>query len=86
MAKQSVGEVASDLEKRGYVERVPDPSDGRAKIIRLTERGCDAQAVGRGLIDDIERDWAERFGEERIASLREALEAIAAERLAAVPA
>ena len=86
MTKQSVGEVASDLEKRGYVERVPDPSDGRAKIIRLTERGCDAQAVGRGLIDDIERDWAERFGEERIASLREALEAIAAERLAAVPA
>jgi DNA-binding MarR family transcriptional regulator len=86
MTKQSVGEVTSDLEQRGYVERVPDPSDGRAKIIRLTERGREAQAIGRGLIDDIERDWAERFGIERVAALREALETITAERLGAIPA
>ena len=82
MTKQSVGEVTSDLEQRGYVERVPDPSDGRAKIIRLTERGHAAQALGVGLIDEIEQEWAERFGEERVAALREALEAITAERLA----
>src|SRR6266498_3789818 len=47
MTKQSVGEATSDLEQRGYVERVPDPDDGRAKIIRLTERGREAQAIGR---------------------------------------
>jgi DNA-binding MarR family transcriptional regulator len=85
MTKQSVGEVTTDLERRGYVERVPDPEDGRAKIIRLTPRGHEAQAVGRRLIDEAEREWAERFGEERIAALREALEAVTAERLAAVP-
>ena len=85
MTKQTVGEVASDLEKLGYVERVPDPSDGRAKIIRLTDRGREAQAIGRGLIEDIERDWAERFGTEHVAALRAALEAITAERLGAVP-
>jgi DNA-binding MarR family transcriptional regulator len=81
MTKQSVGEVASDLEQRGYVERVADPADGRAKIIRLTERGREAQAIGRGLIDDIEREWAEQFGEERLAALREALELVTAQRL-----
>jgi len=86
MTKQSVGEVTSDLEQRGYVERVPDPSDGRAKIIRLTERGRAAQALGQGLIDELEQEWAERFGEERIAAFRDALEAITAERLAGVPA
>jgi DNA-binding MarR family transcriptional regulator len=86
MTKQSVGEVTSDLEQRGYVERVPDPSDGRAKIIRLTERGRAAQAVGRELFDEIEREWAERFGAERIAALREALEAVGAERLGAIAA
>jgi DNA-binding MarR family transcriptional regulator len=86
MTKQTVGEVASDLEKLGYVERVPDPRDGRAKIIRLTARGQEAQSIGRGLIDDIERDWGERYGAERVAVLRELLEAIAAERLGAVPA
>jgi DNA-binding MarR family transcriptional regulator len=81
MTKQSVGEVTTDLERRGYVERVPDPSDGRAKIIRLTDRGRAAQAVGREMIDEVERDWIERFGEERVAALREALEVITADRV-----
>jgi DNA-binding MarR family transcriptional regulator len=85
MTKQTVGEVASDLEKLGYVERVPDPSDGRAKIIRLTESGREAQSLGRELIDGIEQDWAERYGQERVAALRELLEDIATERLGAVP-
>ncbi len=85
MTKQSVGEVASDLEQRGYVERIPDPSDRRAKIIRLTDKGRAAQALGRELIADIERDWTDRYGEDRVIALREALEAITAERLGAVP-
>ena len=86
MTKQSVGEVVNDLQQRGYVERVPDPSDGRAKIIRLTARGHEAQALGWKLINDIEREWAARFGTEGIAALRETLEAITAERLGAIPA
>jgi DNA-binding MarR family transcriptional regulator len=85
MTKQSVGEVASDLEQLGYIERVPDPRDGRAKIIRLTERGRHAQMLGREIIDDIEREWAERYGVERVAALRDALEAIAADKLAWFP-
>ena len=86
MTKQSVGEVATDLERHGYVERVPDPTDGRAKIIRLTERGREAQAIGRELIDDLEREWEDRFGTERIAVIREVFETIAAERLGAIAA
>lgn len=86
MTKQSVGEVATDLEQRGYIERVPDPADGRAKIIRLTQRGHQAREIGRGVIDDIELDWAQKFGEERIAALRDALEAVTAQRLGAVAA
>jgi DNA-binding MarR family transcriptional regulator len=83
MTKQSVGEVATELGRLGYLERVPDPHDGRAKIIRLTERGHEAQAVGRRLIEEVERDWAERIGSDRAAVLREALEAIWAERFGA---
>jgi DNA-binding MarR family transcriptional regulator len=85
MTKQSVGEVTTELERRGYLERVPDPGDGRAKIIRLTERGRAAQALGFQMIDEIEQEWAERFGAERVAALRDALEAITAERLGALP-
>ncbi|HEY3944157.1 MAG TPA: MarR family winged helix-turn-helix transcriptional regulator [Solirubrobacteraceae bacterium] len=86
MTKQSVGEVTSDLEKRGYLERIADPDDGRAKIIRLTSHGREAYTVGRRLIDDLEREWAERYGEELIAALRDALEAVTAHRLDALPA
>ena len=85
MTKQSVGEVVNELGQLGYLERVPDPDDGRAKIIRLTERGRAAQALGRELIDEVEQEWAARFGAERVEAMREALEAITAEQLGAVP-
>jgi DNA-binding MarR family transcriptional regulator len=86
MTKQSVGEMVTDLERRGYLERVPDPTDGRVKIIRLTDGGREAQRVGRQLIDQVERDWAERYGEDRVAALRAALEAIAAGGPSRIPA
>jgi DNA-binding MarR family transcriptional regulator len=86
MTKQTVGEVVSDLVQLGYVERVPDPDDGRAKIIRLTPKGSEAYAAGRRLIDELERDWAERFGEQGVAALRAVLEAVNAARFGAIPA
>src|ERR687894_2153112 len=45
--KQAVGEAVTELERLGYVKRVPDPQDGRAKIIQLTERGLDVVIKGR---------------------------------------
>ena len=86
MTKQSVGEAATDLVRRGYVERLPDATDGRVKIIRLTDRGREAQRIGLELIDEIEHDWADRYGEAEIAALRETLEAITAGHLAPVSA
>ena len=76
ITKQSAGEIVTDLEHSGYVERVPDPADKRAKLIRLTERGEDAQRVGFALLAELEQRWAERYGADRIAQLRETLEAI----------
>ena len=49
ITKQSVGEIVSNLEDLGYVERIPDPEDKRAKLVRLTPRG------GRDAIDGIEQ-------------------------------
>jgi DNA-binding MarR family transcriptional regulator len=86
LTKQAVGEVVADLEELGYVERVPDPGDGRVKIIRLTERGWDGQAAALRIFDDIERGWAERFGEERVRVMHELLEEIAAAERAPEPA
>jgi DNA-binding MarR family transcriptional regulator len=78
LSKQAVGEVVDDLEKLGYVERAQDPQDGRAKVIRLTEQGADAHRTALGIFADIERDWGERYGAERVATMRELLEELAA--------
>jgi DNA-binding MarR family transcriptional regulator len=83
LTKQAVGEVVADLEGLGYVERAPDPDDGRAKVIKLTARGADALETGRAIFTEIERDWAERFGAERITVMRELLEEITAREPAA---
>ena len=81
LTKQAVGEVVEDLERMGYVERTPDPQDGRAKIIRLTPRGREAHATALQTFADLERDWGERIGPERVAALRDALEALTAVEL-----
>src|SRR5919205_1472213 len=39
MTKQGMMLLVDDLEERGYVRRVPDPEDARAKLVRLTARG-----------------------------------------------
>jgi DNA-binding MarR family transcriptional regulator len=78
LTKQAVGEAATELERLGYVERLPDPKDRRAKIIKLTPSGLDACLTGRQIFAEIEREWAEEFGEELIAALRDAVERIAA--------
>ncbi len=77
LTKQSVGEIVDDLVDRAYAKRIPDPDDRRAKLICLTERGEAAQAHGRKLFAKVEKRWAERYGAERIAALRELLEEIA---------
>ena len=79
LTKQAVGEAVADLERLGYVERASDPRDGRAKVIRLTDLGADAQRTGLAIFTEMEREWAERYGAERVATLRELLEEIAAD-------
>jgi DNA-binding MarR family transcriptional regulator len=87
LTKQSVGEFVADLERLGYVERVADPVDRRAKIIRLTQRGAEAKQIAQEFFVEIEGIWAEQIGEDRIAALRDALERIyELERSPAVPA
>ena len=61
LTHQSVGEVVAVLERRGYVERVPDPADGRARLVRLTEAGSELVRTAVAVIADIEREWLQRW-------------------------
>jgi DNA-binding MarR family transcriptional regulator len=86
MTKQSIGEGIDNLVALGYVKRIPDPQDRRAKLICLTARGEEAQKIGLTLFAKVEQRWAKRYGPARFAQLRELLEEIAiAESPSAVP-
>ena len=74
VTKPTVVYLVDDLERLGYVERVPDPSDGRAKLVRMTERGLRAQDEARTIVAGIERDWSALVGERHFAALRAELE------------
>lgn len=74
ITKPTVVYLVNDLERLGYVERAPDPADGRAKLVRLTPRGIQAQSVARQIIAQVERDWARAVGRDDFAALRALLE------------
>ncbi|MFD2093708.1 MarR family winged helix-turn-helix transcriptional regulator [Blastococcus deserti] len=76
VTKGSMVELVDHLQRGGYLERVPDPADGRAKIVRLTPRGWDAVRVAVGAIADAEQRWTAHVGERNMRALRRALQAL----------
>jgi len=74
VTKQTAGFLVDQLESAGYVERVPDPRDARARLIRVAERGRALQGVAGAALADVERQWAAHLGKRRWAGLRSALE------------
>lgn len=73
VTKQSAGSLVDQLEARGYVERVPDPRDGRARLIRPARRGLEAAALAAPVVAAVEAEWTAHLGEETMAALRAAL-------------
>ena len=70
---QAMGELVDELEELGYVERRPDPTDRRAKLIVLTERGRACVAAGILTINGIEERITEILGERGHKQLRSLL-------------
>lgn len=62
--KQTIGVIIDELEKLGYVSRVPDPADRRAKLIVPTERGLRLMELSDRIVADIEHAYAAKVGRE----------------------
>jgi len=78
MTKQAMAELVHHLEAHGYVSRVPDPADRRAKLVLATERGREVLAIARALVPEIEERVGAVVGAERVPSLVADLDAIRA--------
>ena len=73
LSRQTINDLLSDLEKRGYLERTLDPRDGRARIVRLTERGWDLTQVLSDMSFATESELAKVIGEKRYEEFRSTL-------------
>lgn len=76
IAKQTATALVDKLERAGYVERVPDPTDGRARLVRMTARAEAIIPLARAEEARIEAEWEAHLGVERMGQLRAALESL----------
>lgn len=63
VTKAAVGQLVDKLEKKGLVVRAPDPEDGRAVIVRPTDKAKTAYQTARKAIIAIEKEWTARLGD-----------------------
>ena len=73
VTKQTARLLVAALEREGLVERVPDPEDGRARLIRLSARGREAAQRAMEVVIGVEGEWTAHLGPELTERLREAL-------------
>lgn len=71
--KQSATSLVDQLERAGYVERVPDPADGRAKLVRLTDRARTIAVAANAEVSRALAEWQEHLGSPRMRELEETM-------------
>jgi DNA-binding MarR family transcriptional regulator len=73
VTKQLMNYFVNLLVQMGYLQRAADPSDGRARLVRFTERGHAFERAAEAAIADIEAGWAAQLGPKKMRKLRSLL-------------
>jgi DNA-binding MarR family transcriptional regulator len=73
MTAQAVGTIVEVLVMTGYLERVPDRHDRRAKLLRPTESGRRIHAIAHRKLADLEDRWRHELGDQQWRELRSTL-------------
>jgi DNA-binding MarR family transcriptional regulator len=76
ITKQSVNDLLHDMEARGYLVREPHPTDGRARVVRLTPKGQRLEQTAYDAAGSAQEAIAELLGPRRFAQLRQSLEEV----------
>jgi DNA-binding MarR family transcriptional regulator len=73
ITRPAMGELVDELEQLGYVERIADPADRRAKLIKPTAKTLTRQKLARQVNAEIESAYRQRLGDTAYRTLRRAL-------------
>ena len=73
VTKQTAGFLVDQLERAGYVTRVPDPADARARLVRIADRGSRAIPVAAAAVAEVEAEWTAHLGDTATGELRATL-------------
>ena len=73
VTKQTASFLVDQLERTGYVRRTPDPTDARARLVRVAERGLAAKPIADAAVAQVEQEWRAHLGERRWTALRDVL-------------
>lgn len=73
LSKQTIGSIVDQLERGGYVERIQDPGDARARLVTITGKGRELVELSLPVVREIEASWEEHLGRARTRDLRRAL-------------
>ena len=76
VSKQTLGSVVDQLERAGYVARIPDPSDARARLVVVTDLGRQLVALSLPVVREIENAWQAHLGAARTGELRRTLQSL----------
>jgi DNA-binding MarR family transcriptional regulator len=76
LAKQTMTTMVRLLERDGLVERHPDPQDGRAALVSLSERALAFRPVAENVLGELEALVSERIDKSDRAAARRALEEV----------
>lgn len=78
VTKQAAGQIVDELEEMGFLERVADPKDARAKLVRYSKKGQAAMLDGLQVLGEIEAEMRDVVGEAKMRTIHEALAAVIA--------
>ena len=76
VTKQTAGALVDQLERAGYVVRTADPSDARARLVTLSDKGLALCRTAAAEVARVEAQWREFLGDKKFQQMNDALIAL----------
>lgn len=71
LTKQAMSQIVAEIEQQGYIAKKEDPSDGRARKLKLTAKGKKLIQDSMEAYDELEAELEGLIGREKLATFKD---------------